>query len=477
MLFTSINFLAFAVLFIPFYWVVCRLKWRNAILIAGSLVFYGAGDWRRCGLLLFVGATNYVAGWVLHSFPARKRVILPVFIGINLLLLFSFKYVRWFLETLSAIPALQDGRWLHVASDQCASLDYSMAIGLSFFCFQGLTYTIGVARGNIAYCRNILDVLAFQSLFPVILAGPICRAEHLLPQLREPQAVTNAGVGAGFRLISLGMFKKMAIADSLVPFVDQIFDAPVVSASAWLWGVAVLAFTEQIYCDFSGYSDIAIGLGKLLGFDFNANFNRPYISTTLTEFWRRWHMSLSTWFRDYVYIPLGGSRRGSMRSVCNLWLTMVLSGVWHGAAWTYVAWGAYHGTILAVEKLLGVARKPPGKLPVRLLQWLLVFILVAFGWLVFRARSLAQVCDVVRVFADPGAWAPGAVLGNSLMPNTLLVIMVFCLFGAAGMLWLRLRSRIPERGALLAEQLVSVLLALMAIFFRGPGREFIYFQY
>jgi D-alanyl-lipoteichoic acid acyltransferase DltB (MBOAT superfamily) len=477
MLFTSITFLAFAVLFIPLYWGFCRSRWRNLILITGSFVFYGAGDWRRCGLLLFVGATNYAAGWILHRFPERKRVILPIFVCVNLLLLFSFKYVLWCLATLSAIPSLQDNHWLHLASNQCAALDYSLAIGLSFYCFQGLTYTIGVARGNIAYCRNILDVLAFQSLFPVILAGPICRAEHLLPQLRAPRAVTNAGAGAGFRLIALGMFKKMAIADSLVPFVDQIFDAPVVSASAWLWGVAVLAFTVQIYCDFSGYSDIAIGLGKLLGFDFDTNFNMPYVSTTLTEFWRRWHMSLSTWFRDYVYIPLGGNRRGKMRSVCNLWLTMVLSGVWHGAAWTYVAWGAYHGTILAVEKLLGLARMPPRKLPMRFLQWLLVFILVAFGWLIFRARSLAQVCDVVRVLTTPGAWALEAVLDNSLMPNTLLVITVFCMSGAAGMLWLRLRSRMTERVALSAEQLAAVLLVLIAIFFRGPGREFIYFQY
>jgi len=323
--------------------------------------------------------------------------------------------------------------------------------------------------------RNVLHFFAYLSMFPQLVAGPIIRASHLLPQLEERKEITETDRWEGLKLVTFGYFKKVVLADNLAPAVNLAFGSSTVEQSAVYWWLAVSMFAMQIYFDFSGYSDIARGLGRWMGYDFPLNFNHPYRAASLREFWNRWHISLSTWFRDYVYIPLGGSRRGKLFAYINLWIAMLLSGLWHGAAWNFVIWGSLHAAYVSLERLTSWPerlRRIPGG---RFVAWLMVLVLVWIGWVFFRAESMGQAMEILTVMFNP------ALLGITALPPIFTVAMVFLALGAANELIHRFdldrlykASKISMR---FAEPSVIAAMLVACIYLRGPGSAFIYFQF
>jgi D-alanyl-lipoteichoic acid acyltransferase DltB (MBOAT superfamily) len=316
----------------------------------------------------------------------------------NLGFLGVFKYHGFFVG--SAIEALATlGLEAHAPT-----LEIVLPVGISFYTFQTMSYTLDIFRKKIEPTRSLLDFANFVAFFPQLVAGPIERASRLLPQLASIGDKGRRGNGSGWGLIAIGAFKKVVIADNLAPLVDATYADPSATYAPALW-IGTYAFAIQIYCDFSGYSDIAVGLGRLMGIDIMQNFRSPYASTGPREFWRRWHISLSTWLRDYLYISLGGNRRGPSRTRINLMVTMLLGGLWHGAAWNFVLWGAYHGLLLVLGRARGMARLG-ARIPAAL-QRLIFFHLLCVGWALFRSASLSDARIIVRKLLDPTGWRVG----------------------------------------------------------------------
>ncbi len=392
------------------------LKW---VLLIASLYFYAYWDVRFVGLMLACITVNYTAARYLdHREDDRSRKwIAGVAIGLSLLGLGVFKYHGFFLEN---VQAAVDGWGMRVPA-----LDLVLPVGISFFTFQALSYTLDVYRRDIPATHSWRDVALYISFFPQLVAGPIVRAAEFMPQLDQRPRLSWERAGSGTRQFVRGLFKKAFIADQLAGFVDFTFSQYTEFSGLTLF-VALVAYTVQIYCDFSGYSDMAIGTARFLGYDFSENFRHPYLSRSITEFWRRWHISLSTWLRDYLYIPLGGNRKGRRRTCLNLLLTMLLGGLWHGAAWTFVIWGAWHGAWLAGYRFWATkcSREPMGASASRF-NWLLTMTVVMLGWLLFRASSLEQFWGMLvrMVSAAEGiTWIPwmtlcciGLVVGRHLL--------------------------------------------------------------
>lgn len=389
MLFNSLVFLGFITIVFIVY-PRLRLRGQNIFLLVASYVFYGYWDWRFTFLIL---SSTIVDFWVGQGIQAsisqiRRKLLLLCSMIVNLGILGFFKYFNFF---VASAASLLSAIGLH---PHMPVLQVILPIGISFYTFKTLTYTIDIYRRQIAPTKDFVAYALFTSFFPQILAGPIERAANLLPQISSPRQITRAQVFAGFNLVLLGFFKKVAIADTLAPIVGEIFNAPASMTSGQLW-TGVYAYTFQIYGDFSGYTDIARGLACILGFKSMENFNTPYLSRSITEFWQRWHISLSTWFRDYLYIPLGGNRQGRGRTYANLFITMLLCGLWHGAAWPFVIWGIIHGLYLIVHRVILRGRKPNLSWPQSLAGWVpcflkifLTFHLVALAWVLFRSASI-----------------------------------------------------------------------------------------
>jgi len=365
---------------------------QNVLIILVSFLFYGWWDWRFCGLLLFLTLLNYFSALVVHSESPHRRVYLWVNITGNLAVLGFFKYYNFFVQSFAtALSHLGLHPYLPV-------LHIILPIGVSFYTFQMMGYTIDVYKGRIPATREFIPIAAFMSFFPLLLSGPIERAERMIPQFQKPRIADSQMVASGLLLMFIGFFKKIAIADAISPEVDKVFSH--VASAPWPELVGGLWFyTIQIYCDFSGYTDIARGVGRLFGFKIMLNFNQPYFATNIGEFWRRWHISLSTWLRDYLYIPLGGSRGGVFKTYRNLMLTMVLCGLWHGANWTFVIWGTLHGIYLCCYRLLSgkagdkSTQKPRSMIAteaIKVCSIILTFNLVALAWLFFRAQGMAE---------------------------------------------------------------------------------------
>jgi len=366
----------FLPLFLPVY-LCLPLRWRNLWLIAGSFVFYAW--WRPQYVLLMVGSTllDHVAARQMDrtgSVRVRRGWLLASIIG-NLSLLGWFKYANLFVAT-----------WNELAPWPVVMDTVLLPVGISFFTFQSMSYTIDVYRGEVKPVRSFLDLLCYVSMFPQLVAGPIVRYRDVAAQLVQ-RTINLKCFADGVLLFSFGLAKKVLIADRVAPLVESVFGGSAAGlVSSW---AGALGYTVQIYFDFSGYSDMAIGLGWMLGFRFPPNFRSPYKAHSITEFWKRWHISLSTWLRDYLYVPLGGNRAGGLLTYRNLLLTMLLGGLWHGAAWTFLLWGAWQGLFLILERRLGKVA-PYGVLP----HWLQVactLVLVVFGWVIFKATSVAQV--------------------------------------------------------------------------------------
>jgi alginate O-acetyltransferase complex protein AlgI len=438
---------------------------RNAWLLCASYVFYGWWDWRFCGLLLLTTSIDYFAGQSIVSAPSRAaaRRALALSIAADLSLLGFFKYCGFGAETLNAIASA-----LGVSHPLVPVLSVTLPVGMSFYTFQAMSYSIDLYRREARPARSFLDFACYVSLFPQLVAGPIVRYRDLDAQLRERES-SWAAAGAGAALFVLGLAKKVLVADAVAPIADFAFSRVDIGfAGAW---TGLAAYTMQIYFDFSGYSDMAVGLGLLFGFRFPANFLSPYKSRSMTEFWTRWHVSLSTWLRDYLYIPLGGNRKGAARTYANLFLTMLLGGLWHGASWTFVAWGAWHGFLLAAERMLGkrsffVACPAP-------VQMAGTFLLAMLGWLLFRSPDLAVLGSMLRGLSGLNGPGPLFPAHNAAWPHWAGLAVAFLLAFAAPNTWeMRWKPSWRTAGALAALFLLCVAVILV-----NTSSPFLYFQF
>lgn len=455
-------------------WAALRLPaLRLALLLVASWAFYASWSWPFLGLILFSTVLDYVAGAQIHRHEQRSIRLTWLLISLisNLGLLAAFKYLGFFTRSMDAAAAAFD------VGLSVPIVELILPVGISFYTFQTLSYTIDIYRRRLEPARSFWHFALFVTFFPQLVAGPIVRASELLPQLARTPVFDTTQHTQGLLRILTGLVKKVAIADVLaVELVDRVYLTPDLYSGPEAL-VAIYAYSLQIYCDFSAYSDIAIGSAQLLGYRLPENFDRPYLSTNLQEFWRRWHMSLSFWLRDYLYIPLGGSRHGAVRTYLNLMVTMLLGGLWHGASWTFVFWGALHGGGLAVVRIVQRAwrRRWPDAQPSRLGQIVggvltLHFVVFAFHW--FRAPDFMRGIQVLERLAV-GGWD----VSNLGWP--IAAALTFGIVLHASPRWLKpwLGARWQSVPAVLqAAVLVGVLVVLQQIQASG-GRPFIYFQF
>lgn len=391
MLFNSLVFFGFITVVFLVY-PRLRLQKQNVFLLVASYVFYGYWDWRFNFLLLISTVVNFWVGQRIYASNDQKQRKFLIFISVvvNLGILGFFKYFNFFVDSAASLLA-SIGFQPHLPV-----LRVILPVGISFYTFQTMSYTIDIYRGKLKPTKSFIDFALFVSFFSQLVAGPIERAKNLLPQISKPRHMTRENVLSGLNLVLLGFFKKVAIADTLSPIVENIFADPTAMSSGQLW-TGVYAFTFQIYGDFSGYTDIARGIARILGFELMENFNAPYLSRNITEFWRRWHISLSSWLKDYLYIPLGGNRRGRVRTYINLMVTMFLGGLWHGAAWNFVVWGLLHGIYLTGHRMILRGNKPDFSWSRTFPGWagdivkiFLTFHLVALTWVLFRSPDFTS---------------------------------------------------------------------------------------
>lgn len=378
MLFSSMIFLW---LFLPVVLIISRflkLRQQNVFLLLASLLFYAWGEPRYVLLMLVSIILNWGTGVLLERFPERKKAVLWTSVALNLSLLGYFKYLGLLVRTLNH---LLRGRELEVPQ-------IALPIGISFFTFQALSYVIDVYRGECRAQKNILDLALYISFFPQLIAGPIVKYRDVNDQIRN-RVITPEKTAQGIRRFIYGLAKKVLVSNVLAQSADLIFALDMQEMTGTLAWMAAILYTFQIYYDFSGYSDMAIGLGKMFGFTFNENFNYPYMSLSIREFWRRWHISLSTWFREYVYIPLGGNRRGMVRTYVNLGIVFLLTGIWHGASYNFIFWGLYHGAFSILERL-GFGKFLEKH---KVTSFLYTFLAVHFGWILFRIESMKQIFE------------------------------------------------------------------------------------
>lgn len=469
MLFNSYSFWLFFVLVMALY-APLRRRPQNMLLLAASYFFYGCWDWRFLSLILLSTVTDYVCGLRIGSAAtaAARRRYVWLSVGVNLGILGVFKYFDFFQQSLQQLLS-QFGVELSIIDWQIV-----LPVGISFYTFQTMSYTIDVYRGTIEPERDPLNFSLYVAFFPQLVAGPIERASTLLPQIANPRQLSWRRLGEGLELAAWGLFKKIAIADTAAVVVEQAFAGPTYGAFSTL--VGAYAFAVQIYCDFSGYTDIARGVARCLGFDLRLNFNLPYFARSPSDFWQRWHISLSSWLRDYLYIPLGGNRLGSTRTLVNLLATMLIGGLWHGAAWNFVFWGGYHGMLLVLYRWLAPRPNTSGSVAgwslVPAIQIVVMFHLTCLGWLFFRASSAEQI---------------GAMLTSlfTLAPTTDTMDGLPALLWGAGVLlavqlWQAYRADLLALFRLpLAIRALAYTVLLYSCYFlaRGATQQFIYFQF
>jgi alginate O-acetyltransferase complex protein AlgI len=385
-----------------------------------------------------------------------------------------FKYSRFVAENIDRFLAALDLN-LRLAPGVPAFLSM-VPVGISFYTFQSMSYTIDIFRGNLRPTKNIFHFFAYLSLFPQLVAGPIIRARDLLPQLSERPRADEKARWEGLSLIVHGYFKKVVIADNMAPIVNAAFGSPSLENSSIYWWIIVSMFALQIYCDFSGYSDIARGLARWMGYDFTLNFNHPYISRSLREFWQRWHITLSTWFKDYVYISLGGSRVGRVKTYRNIWLTMLLSGLWHGAAWTFLVWSAVHAFFLSIERLSQWPQRIKNIRGGAVLVSMIVMAEVLIAWVFFRSRSLPQAWEILTYMVSFNFSSFHTVDAVLFLKALVLAVLWAFVEVMAGTNTSVLAPKTQRGFSLLNEGSLAAMIAA-CIYLRGPGSAFIYFQF
>lgn len=473
MVFNSFDFAVFftAVFLLQ---LVLRHRPRNVLLLGAGYFFYACWDWRFLWLVWATTAIAYLGGWRIHRSKAEgtRRAYLVASVGCHLVILGFFKYANFFIDSAQALLCSVG---VNAASTH---LDVILPVGISFYTFQAMTYSIDIYRREMEPVRNPIDFALFTAFFPQMLAGPIERATRLLPQMTRKPAFRVSSFAQGGWLVFWGLFKKVVVADNLAQIVGQVFDGQTVAAGGEAL-VASYAYAIQIYADFSGYSDMARGLAKMMGYELMLNFRCPYFAVNPQDFWRRWHVSLSSWFLDYVYIPLGGNRHGALRTYRNLLLTMLLCGLWHGAGWTFVLWGAYHGILLAGHRL-AAGRKwlPCPRGGVWASTWWTVrvlgmFHLACLGWVLFRAESLHHFGRLV------------VSLGSGLFFSTNAIRWAWQIGILSAPLFLveALQERSGDTDVVLGLSTVArtaiyaVILAMIVSLGQFGSQEFIYFQF
>ncbi|MFZ1332345.1 MAG: MBOAT family O-acyltransferase [Flavobacteriales bacterium] len=482
MLFNSIDFAIFLpIVFLLYWWVGGKSqRLRNVIVLVASYVFYGWWDWRFLGLIAFSTMLDFGLGVALGNTDdeQKRKYLLWTSLAINLGFLGFFKYYNFFTDSFT------DAFTLFGSEFKASRLNIILPVGISFYTFQTLSYTIDVYKRQLEPSRKPIAFAAYVSFFPQLVAGPIERAVNLLPQFSTLRKFDKAMAYDGVRQMLWGLFKKVVVADNCAEIVNPIFASHDMHDGATLFMASIL-FAFQIYGDFSGYSDIAIGCARLFGFELMRNFAYPYFSRDIAEFWRRWHISLSTWFRDYVYIPLGGSRLGKALNVRNVLIIFVVSGFWHGANWTFVFWGLINGLLFIPLLLLGKNRVMTNTvaegrvLPTLLEFWQMVstFAITCFAWVFFRAANMQQAFDVLGSIASRSVFNAPAIASKRMLAFALLGIMI-----TIGLEWIsrekqyglqldHLRSR-PVRHAI-----YYCVIAVIVLGAPLSGGEFIYFQF
>ena len=486
MLFNTIEFAYFFAVVFLIYWGVARhIRFRNLLLLAASYFFYGFWDWRFLILIVLSSLVDFMVGlsMVRTDSQLKRRWLLATSLCTNLGILIYFKYAGFFVQSFVDVFRLFGSELNSV------SLEIILPVGISFYTFQTLSYTIDIYRGKIEPTTDALSFFAFVAFYPQLVAGPIERASRLLPQFKQTHRFQYQMVKSGLLLMAFGLFKKMVIADRAGMYVDQVYGQPALYDGT-AYAIATVLFAFQIYCDFSGYSDIAIGTARTMGFRLIQNFDRPYIATSLTEFWHRWHISLSTWFRDYLYIPLGGSQKGPYRMHFNIFLVFLISGLWHGAAWTFVIWGGLHGILLILEKVLSLGHPEQsdglGKWVPHWAQLLFTFGIVNVAWVFFRAESLSQSILMIKgLFTNQDVDSLVALRAFEIgMSVTAFCVLVLFIAMLCGFEWLhskrnmsaQLRNQ-PIYIRWLAYYVIVMVLIIFGVYDNEQAQSFIYFQF
>lgn len=478
MLFNSIEYLIFLPVVFLSYWFLLnkKLMLQNLFIVAVSYLFYGLWDWRFLFLIAATSAFSYASGLLIDKYRYFARIISATNIVLNLGILCLFKYFNFFSENLGQLF-----RFIGFEADW-VTLDLLLPVGISFYTFQALSYTIDVYKKKIEPTHSALSFFAYISFFPQLVAGPIERATNLLPQFQVKRKFNYDKAMSGMTLIIVGLFKKIVVADNCSILVNRIFESGNYENGALLF-LGALFFSFQIYGDFSGYSDIAIGSARLLGFDLKMNFNLPYFSRDIADFWRRWHISLTTWFRDYVYIPLGGSRGTKLQSIRNTFVIFLLSGMWHGANWTFLAWGLFHAMLFIPLLLTNRNRKHQEIITGNKLlpslkescQMVATFLLVTIGWIIFRAESISQAVDYLStVFSRSLFSNPNIGLLNL---NYNVMIAVIGIFTLLILDWVQMKKEEFNYNRFIKISFCSIVLFMIIFMREGAKAEFIYFQF
>lgn len=489
MLFNSVRFLFFLPVVFLLYWFVFRTrKWQNLLIVLASYFFYGCWNWRFLILIAITSFCSYWSGLLIARYDGSRQIqkmLAASNIVLNLLILGVFKYYNFFADNLADLFAMvgYELDWV--------TLDVILPVGISFYTFQALSYTIDVYRGSIRPTHDIVEFFAFISFFPQLVAGPIERATNLLPQFQCQRRFEYVQAADGIRQMLWGFVKKMIIADNCATGVNLIW-SQYSDETGLVLVIGAVLFTFQIYCDFSGYSDIAIGCARLFGIKLMRNFNYPYFSRHISEFWQRWHISLMTWFRDYIYFPLGGSRCAMWKVVRNTLIVFFISGLWHGANWTFVVWGLYHACLIALFMLLGLKVKYKDMVAANrflpslkeFLQMILTFVFAVVGWIIFRAENLHDAISYLGCICNASLfdWSKSLIqlqdVGGLDIALPAIVMMLLAewihrdkqhalQFDANGLM-----SR-----SIVLRYAVYIVLTMSLIGLGGSQSEFIYFQF
>lgn len=478
MLFNSIEFLIFLpIVFLLYWFVFTDRRMQNMLVVIASYIFYGWWDWRFLILIAFTSACSFYSGILLERFDDNQRIrkiVSSANIVVNIGVLAVFKYFNFFVDN---IAFLFEQIGYHLDS---VTINVILPVGISFYTFQALSYSLDVYHRKIEATKDVVEFFAFISFFPQLVAGPIERATNLLPQFQKNRTFNYDQASDGMRQMLWGLLKKVVVADNCAFYVNRYWDLYQEFSGLSLLALAVL-FTFQIYCDFSGYSDIAIGCSRLFGFNLNRNFAFPYFSKSIPEFWRKWHMSLMTWFRDYVYFPLGGSKCSMLKNIRNVFVVWGISGLWHGANWTFVAWGLFHAFLLVLYKIIGTLNKHDEAakhiLPrfSELFQMAITFFLVVIGWIIFRAENITQAYSYIYHMFDTLFESHHISFEKTAIYMGIMLLVVEWLqrdkqhalqFSGSGLFRIKV-----------VRWLVYLFLTVVIVCFRGHSQTFIYFQF
>lgn len=468
MVFSSFSFLFLFFPAVVLGYFIAPKQLKNTFLLIASITFYAWGEPTFVFIMLTSIVINYISGILIDFFKQRgsihARTSLIIGVTLNILLLGYFKYAVFLSESLLDFLTLMGISPLFTAPK------IILPIGISFFTFQGISYIIDVYQNKVLAQKNFIDMSMYKSMFPQLIAGPIVRYQTVEKEIAS-RSISLEGITAGLRLFSYGMAKKVLIANSMGAIADAVFAMPAGSASAPLAWMGILAYTLQIYFDFSGYSDMAIGLGLLFGFHFPPNFNYPYIADHMTNFWRRWHMSLSTWFRDYLYIPLGGNRCGPLKTYMNLFVVFCATGIWHGANWTFLIWGLWHGFFLIVERRF---RSFFEQVPL-LIRHCYVLLAVVVGWVFFRSESLKDATAYISSMFNFSRLAPESLFYQLVNNSNMFFFLVGIIFSTPIFLWICKKFRYPS----IFENILSLFALGTSLLFlvNSTYNPFLYFRF